>query len=281
MNSTTGTRDIRYMTENPCYTKWEQGKVILPKGVMVHSTASPGLMAQALRDRWNSPSAKVSVHAFIDGEHTIQALPWNARAWHAGAARKGGPTANGTHISFEVCEPEECRLIPIEWTALKKGAKGWAVRRLQQELTARGYDPKGIDGSFGAGCRAAVRKFQADAGLAVDGSVGQATRQALADREGSYLRYDPEETKDYFAAVWGRSVELCAYLCREYGLDPERDVLCHQEGYRRDMASNHADVLHWWPLHGRSMDDFRGAVKGALAGQTVVCPNCGTVIPLY
>ena len=67
---------------------------------------------------------------------------------------------------------------------------------------------------------------------------------------------------DYFAAVYQAAAELTALLCRQYGLDPLADgvVLCHQEGYRRGVASNHADVLHWFPRFGKSMDDFRVAV---------------------
>ena len=66
----------------------------------------------------------------------------------------------------------------------------------------------------------------------------------------------------YFNAVYREAVELTAYLCGEYGLDPLADgvIICHQEGYRRGVASNHADVLHWFPIHGKSMDDFRADV---------------------
>lgn len=66
----------------------------------------------------------------------------------------------------------------------------------------------------------------------------------------------------YFQAVYREAVELTAHLCREYGLDPLADgvIICHQEGYRRGVASNHADVLHWFPIHGKSMDDFRADV---------------------
>ena len=60
---------------------------------------------------------------------------------------------------------------------------------------------------------------------------------------------------------------LCAKLCRDYGLSPEADILCHAEGYRQGIASNHADVEHWWPAHGKSMDDFRAAVKAAMSGE--------------
>lgn len=66
----------------------------------------------------------------------------------------------------------------------------------------------------------------------------------------------------YFAAVYREAVELTAALCRAFGLDPAADgvVICHQEGYRRGIASNHADVLHWFPKFGKSMDDFRAEV---------------------
>lgn len=71
----------------------------------------------------------------------------------------------------------------------------------------------------------------------------------------------------YFKTVYREAVELTALLCREYGLDPLADgvVICHSEGYRRGIASGHADVEHWFPRHGKSMDDFRRDVAAALA----------------
>ena len=140
----------------------------------------------------------------------------------------------------------------------------WAITRLQMELQARSYDPKGVDGSFGPGCEAALKTCQAALGLVADGSCGPATLATLAKRSGSYLAYRPEDTADYFAAVWARSVALCAMLCKEYGLDPMRDILCHSEGYKAGIASNHADVMHWFPRHGKNMADFRAAVKAAM-----------------
>ena len=70
----------------------------------------------------------------------------------------------------------------------------------------------------------------------------------------------------YFQAVYRQAVELTAYLCKTYGLDPLADgmVICHQEGYQRGIASNHGDVLHWFPKHGKSMDDFRADVAREL-----------------
>lgn len=59
---------------------------------------------------------------------------------------------------------------------------GWSgdnVRRLQQALTAWGFDAGRIDGRFGSRTEAAVRAFQEAAGLTVDGKVGEQTWNAL------------------------------------------------------------------------------------------------------
>ncbi|MGE4276035.1 MAG: N-acetylmuramoyl-L-alanine amidase family protein [Lawsonibacter sp.] len=70
----------------------------------------------------------------------------------------------------------------------------------------------------------------------------------------------------YFAAVYREAVELTAHLCKTYGLDPLGDgvVVCHAEGYQMGIASNHGDVLHWFPKLGKRMDDFRADVAREL-----------------
>lgn len=68
----------------------------------------------------------------------------------------------------------------------------------------------------------------------------------------------------YFEKVYREAVELCAYLCKAYGLT-ETDIICHSEGYRKGIASNHGDVMHWFPKHGKSMDTFRADVKALLS----------------
>ena len=79
----------------------------------------------------------------------------------------------------------------------------------------------------------------------------------------------------YFKLVYREAVELTAYLCRQYGLDPLADgvVICHSEGYRRGVASGHADVEHWFPRHGKSMNDFRRDVAAELAPKPVPEPE--------
>lgn len=67
----------------------------------------------------------------------------------------------------------------------------------------------------------------------------------------------------YFSAVYKEAVELCVHLCKLYELS-EKDILCHSEGYKQGIASNHADVMHWFPKHGKTMDTFRVDVKKLL-----------------
>ena len=75
--------------------------------------------------------------------------------------------------------------------------------------------------------------------------------------------------ESYFSAVYQEAVELTAYLCKEYGLDPLEDgvVICHSEGYRRGVASNHGDVMHWFPKFGKNMDGFRVDMSRELNGE--------------
>lgn len=74
--------------------------------------------------------------------------------------------------------------------------------------------------------------------------------------------------KAYFNQVYRDAVELTAMLCKQYALDPLADgvVICHAEGYKRGIASNHGDVLHWFPKMGKSMDDFRSDVAAEMGG---------------
>ena len=86
----------------------------------------------------------------------------------------------------------------------------------------------------------------------------------------------------YFNAVYKEAVELCAYLCKEYKLDPMADgtIIGHYEGYQRGIASNHADPRHWFSRHGKSMDTFRAEVKKLLtANETPAGGSENTTYP--
>ncbi|MCL1964727.1 MAG: phage tail tip lysozyme [Firmicutes bacterium] len=84
----------------------------------------------------------------------------------------------------------------------------------------------------------------------------------------------------YFEAVYKEATELCAYLCREFNLDPMKDgvIIGHYEGYQRGIASNHGDPANWFPRFGKTMDDFRKEVKRLLdaGGSAPVTPATPT-----
>ena len=178
----------KYMTRNDCYQANEK---MVPKGILVHSTATPGIMADEWFEMWNKSfkegetNRQVCVHAFLDDKKIMQYLPWDHRGWH------GGGPVNKTHIGFEICEP---------------------------------------------------------AGI-VYNEYGSAI-----------VEYDVEANEDYFRKAFKNAVDLCVMLCKEFNLT-ERDIITHCEGYKMGIASNHADVMHWFPKHGENMDSFRLAVK--------------------
>lgn len=76
--------------------------------------------------------------------------------------------------------------------------------------------------------------------------------------------------KDYFNKVYKEAVELTAYLCKEYNLDPNGNnvIICHQDGHKLGIASNHSDVYHWFNKFGKDMADVRKDVAAAMGKTT-------------
>ena len=84
----------------------------------------------------------------------------------------------------------------------------------------------------------------------------------------SFKDLNPAATKDFVAKTYRTAVELFAYLCKQYSLDPEKDgvIISHSEGHKRGIASNHGDVEHIWNKYGLTMAQFRRDIKKAMGG---------------
>lgn len=70
-------------------------------------------------------------------------------------------------------------------TLSKMGSRGDEVRRIQQKLKSMGYYTGSVDGIYGTQTQSAVRKFQRDNGLTVDGIAGPKTLSYLGITSGS------------------------------------------------------------------------------------------------
>lgn len=81
---------------------------------------------------------------------------------------------------------------------------------------------------------------------------------------------NPTATKAFVKKTYETAVELFAYLCKKYNLNPEKDgvIISHSEGHKRGIASNHGDVEHIWNKYGLTMAQFRKDVKKAMNGGT-------------
>ena len=180
-----------FVKANPCYTA---GKKIIVRGLILHSVGCAQPKALTFVERFNSPTAKVCVHAFIDADDgkIYQTLPWEYKAWHCGGS------GNGTHIGVEMCEP------------------------------------KCIDYGVGA----------------------------------NFTCSNNEQAKESVMRTLNAAVELFAFLCKKYNLNPlEKGViLSHKEGHDRGIASGHSDPDHLFSqlYMDYTMDDFRKAVAAAM-----------------
>lgn len=75
---------------------------------------------------------------------------------------------------------------------------------------------------------------------------------------------DSVETKNHITNTYNTALELFAYLCKEYKLNPLTDILSHKEGHTKGIASNHGDPEHLWLKYGLTMNKFRDDVSKAL-----------------
>lgn len=81
---------------------------------------------------------------------------------------------------------------------------------------------------------------------------------------------DRETACKHAKTTYKTAVELFAYLCKTYSLDPLKCgvILSHNECHKRGIGSEHSDPEHYWTQIGLdyTMDGFRKDVKSAMSG---------------
>jgi hypothetical protein len=88
--------------------------------------------------------------------------------------------------------------------------------------------------------------------------------------------------KAYFDKVYKEAVEITAYLCKMYNLNPKGTVtkngvkipviLDHTTSCSLGFGSNHGDVKHWFSRYGKTLDDVRNDVA-KLMGESNSAPS--------
>ena len=114
------------------------------------------------------------------------------------------------------------------------------------------------------------------------GSRGSCNKEKMADN--SYVGWiqfeiceDNLSNADYANKVFNEAVQLTAYLCKKYGIDPDSfvtvkgvkipTITCHNDASKLGFATNHADINHWFPkLIGKNMNNARQEVKALVGG---------------
>lgn len=71
------------------------------------------------------------------------------------------------------------------------------------------------------------------------------------------------ETEAEFNKVWNNAVSLYADLCKKYNLSTDK-IYGHYEAHNHGFASNHGDPKPYFSRFGKTMDNFREAVKKEL-----------------
>ena len=169
---------------------------------------------------WNGKKYS-HVGLYIGGETVIEAMGTingvttskvTAGKWTHWGELTGVLYENAESAVLENSDPVQ----PAGKATLRKGSKGDVVRELQTMLLKLGYDlgSCGIDGDFGKATEAAVRSFQSDHRLAVDGVAGKNTWAEL-EKSMNVISVKPIEVT-YSVTIGGLDLTQAQALMRNY-----------------------------------------------------------------
>lgn len=140
------------------------------------------------------PSGAVVDLSFEPLESKKPAIMHNLWGWQYTSSGRIDGISGNVDLSIKYDEMEVVQTKDKQ--TIRKGSKGADVTYLQTKLTERGYSLGKVDGDFGTNTENAVKQFQTDNSLTVDGIVGKNTWDAL---ENSTLkRFSLKEDGEYY-----------------------------------------------------------------------------------
>ena len=107
---------------------------------------------------------------------------------------------------------------PTTKPTIRRGSKGPYVVECQTDLVKLGYDigPCGIDGDYGRATEKAVKAFQGDHGLTVDGICGPATWAALDAAVAGVQSTTEDSVKTYTVLIKGLDITQAEAIAANY-----------------------------------------------------------------
>ncbi len=181
----------------------------------------------------------------------------NNRAYKSG--RDISPDGDVNH-SFGCAQPN----VEVAFSIMDKEAAGWAVNAILGDfhkgegriLLTMPYKrrPWGV----GSGKRGSWNNSR------IQWEVLEPSGHTYAG--GTMIGYDVAKNEAYFQRMWKMLVCWNVYVARKLGFGPDA-IGDHAESYRAGMGGNHADMGHWLPKHGQSMDTLRENVRAILNNQ--------------
>lgn len=135
---------------------------------------------------------------------------------------------------------------------LQKGDSGKAVKHVQKRLIRLGYDLSrfGADGHYGNETKAAVKEFQKDEGIAVDGIVGLVTRKYLnnadknhGDFTGKRVESKVNNLRFYSRPSWSDAA-LVNTIDKGWGFPEILDKVKVGSGHQYKVKNSSGDVFY-------------------------------------
>lgn len=161
------------------------------------------------------------------------------------------------------------------------------IRKLQESLKAKGFDPGPVDGRNGIATKRAVRAFQKATGLTVDGIAGKQTLAALEGKKADPVQaagfsIDARSERNLqgvnkdLVKVVRRAAELSEipFTVTEglRTIERQRQLVAkgasktmksrHLTGHAVDLAAKVGGQIRWdWPLYGTLAEAMKSAAK--------------------
>lgn len=148
------------MHEQKFYVPANQVKVI-----SVQETYTPGIRARVRAEDVNvraKPTIDAQIVCMLK-KGTLVDVSQKVDNWYKVSTGKTFGYISSEYLQMHDVEPETAYL------TLTMGMSGTEVKRLQQELSRRGYLDGRVNGTYGAKTRDAVKHFQAEQGVLADG----------------------------------------------------------------------------------------------------------------